>query len=162
MPRPKGRGLWPAFWMLPEPFSWPPEIDVFELIGQAPNTIIFSHHWKDQFGKHQMDTKACPGDTDFSVDFHVVSCEWMPLHFLAYRRRRTIPVGANHPEGQNVPALEYGRRGRHVKWPDEHTPFPSSFDSTGFDAMPSHSRAARNGLAERRLAPRLFSRLSSR
>ena len=27
---PKARGSWPAFWMLPAEFQWPPEIDIFE------------------------------------------------------------------------------------------------------------------------------------
>ncbi len=36
---PKGRGLWPAFWLLPESGDWPPEIDVLEHLGREPTII---------------------------------------------------------------------------------------------------------------------------
>jgi beta-glucanase (GH16 family) len=34
---PSGKGLWPAFWLLPASHKWPPEVDVFEMFG-APNS----------------------------------------------------------------------------------------------------------------------------
>ena len=32
---PSGKGLWPAFWLLPSNHKWPPEIDVFEMFGAS-------------------------------------------------------------------------------------------------------------------------------
>jgi hypothetical protein len=40
---PSGKGLWPAFWLLPEDGSWPPEIDVMESIGD-PTKIYATVH----------------------------------------------------------------------------------------------------------------------
>jgi beta-glucanase (GH16 family) len=41
---PAGQGLWPAFWLLPQDMSWPPEIDVLEVLGQEPNRIYSTLH----------------------------------------------------------------------------------------------------------------------
>jgi beta-glucanase (GH16 family) len=40
---PRGKGLWPAFWLLPLDQSWPPEIDVMESIGD-PATVYTTYH----------------------------------------------------------------------------------------------------------------------
>jgi beta-glucanase (GH16 family) len=45
---PQGKGLWPAFWMLPKDDSWPPEIDVVESIGD-PSRVYMAAHSK--YGK---------------------------------------------------------------------------------------------------------------
>jgi beta-glucanase (GH16 family) len=42
---PKGKGVWPAFWLLPADLSWPPEIDVMENIGD-PTTVYVTLHSK--------------------------------------------------------------------------------------------------------------------
>jgi beta-glucanase (GH16 family) len=46
---PSGQGFWPAFWLLPENGSWPPEIDIFEQLSGNPNTVYVSTH-TDQTG----------------------------------------------------------------------------------------------------------------
>jgi hypothetical protein len=42
---PAGKGLWPAFWLLPADLGWPPEIDVMESIGD-PTRIYATLHSK--------------------------------------------------------------------------------------------------------------------
>ena len=48
---PKGKGTWPAFWMLPDPFtSWPDggEIDIMEEVGYDPDVYkrqLLVHIW---------------------------------------------------------------------------------------------------------------------
>jgi beta-glucanase (GH16 family) len=40
---PTGKGIWPAHWMLPYG-HWPPEIDITEMIGSAPQNMVVSYH----------------------------------------------------------------------------------------------------------------------
>jgi beta-glucanase (GH16 family) len=40
---PRGKGLWPAFWLLPADMSWPPEIDVMESIGDPSRVYVTAH-----------------------------------------------------------------------------------------------------------------------
>lgn len=71
---PKGRGLWPAFWMLPADRSWPPEIDIVEIIGHDPSMINHAAHWNLN-GKHV--SAGFPVlRSDSSAAFHTYGVEW--------------------------------------------------------------------------------------
>ncbi len=40
----RGKGIWPAFWLLPEKGIWPPEIDVMEAHGDKPGVTFQTLH----------------------------------------------------------------------------------------------------------------------
>jgi beta-glucanase (GH16 family) len=71
---PKGKGLWPAFWLLPQSGAWPPEIDVLEVLGDNTNKLYVSWH-SNVGGKHTSDAKAIDVP-DMSADFHTYSVVW--------------------------------------------------------------------------------------
>ena len=71
---PRGAGLWPAFWLLPASREWPPEIDVFEVLGQDPSTIHQTVHWsKDD--EHVFKHAEVKID-DASKGFHTYGVDW--------------------------------------------------------------------------------------
>jgi beta-glucanase (GH16 family) len=71
---PKGKGLWPAFWLLPVNKSWPPELDVLEILGDNPQKLYVSWHSKAD-ETHTSLTKAIDVP-DSSEDFHTYSVYW--------------------------------------------------------------------------------------
>ena len=71
---PNGRGLWPGFWLLPTDRSWPPEIDVFEILGNDTTKLNTSWHSKET-GKQTKDTQMTR-IPDASADFHNYSVDW--------------------------------------------------------------------------------------
>jgi beta-glucanase (GH16 family) len=80
---PKGRGTWPAIWMLPsnsEYGNWPAsgEIDIMEHVGYDLNKIHFSVHtsaYNHKIGTQRTSNKTIPTSTD---DFHVYRVDWTP------------------------------------------------------------------------------------
>jgi serralysin len=50
---PEVAGTWPAFWLLPVNGTWPPELDVFETLGQDTSTVYTTAHTQ-QNGMHEM------------------------------------------------------------------------------------------------------------
>jgi beta-glucanase (GH16 family) len=80
---PKGRGTWPAIWMLhTEPFygTWPAsgEIDIMEHVGYDPNRVHFSIHtsaYNHTRGTQKSTNKIIPDATDA---FHVYRLDWTP------------------------------------------------------------------------------------
>jgi serralysin len=71
---PSGKGLWPAFWLLPANGAWPPELDVLEILGDNPSKVYMSWHSNGD-GKHSSETKTID-IPDSSADFHTYSVEW--------------------------------------------------------------------------------------
>jgi beta-glucanase (GH16 family) len=84
MKLPRGQGIWPAFWMLGDDIDtnpWPAcgEIDVMEMRGQAPSTVIGSVHGPGYSGGAAVNASFTLNDgTTFDGAFHVFAIEWEP------------------------------------------------------------------------------------
>jgi beta-glucanase (GH16 family) len=85
---PAGRGLWPAFWLLPEDKTWPPEIDALEAFGdtsasgQGGRTMI-------HYASHPLvSSQDCGGwyntGTDITQGFHTYGVDWEPTGITYY------------------------------------------------------------------------------
>ena len=73
---PMGKGMWPAFWMLPQSKSWPPEIDIMEHKGRLPNRAFLTLHER-QAGTWRPKSAGKEWDgPDFTGDFHTFAIEW--------------------------------------------------------------------------------------
>lgn len=78
---PEGKGLWPAFWLLPADGAWPPELDVIEQIGQNPNELILTAH-SNAGGSQVTEThKAAVAAADGFHDYGVL---WGPQEIVWY------------------------------------------------------------------------------
>ncbi|TDH63601.1 glycosyl hydrolase family protein [Dankookia rubra] len=69
---PAGQGFWPAFWLLPADGGWPPEIDIFEMLGKDPTTAYFSLHTTTG----PTTTKSMSLLPDLSKGFHTFGLDW--------------------------------------------------------------------------------------
>ena len=88
---PKGKGTWPAFWMMPSNVDWNKnpwpycgEIDIMEEVGADPNRVSSSlhtgnyNHTKGTQKTHEMYCAGAEGE------FHVYACEWTPDAITTY------------------------------------------------------------------------------
>lgn len=74
---PKGKGFWPAFWLLPPTKDWPPEIDVLEILGHETDRVYMTNHWRTADGKHEGKGDSYKGP-DFAADYHTFAIDWEP------------------------------------------------------------------------------------
>ncbi|MDW6024942.1 family 16 glycosylhydrolase [Mesorhizobium sp. BAC0120] len=78
---PTNEGAWPAFWLLPEDGSWPPELDVVEMKGQEPNTLIQTAH-SNATGSH---TQVRSNPTVESTEgYHTYGVLWTDKELVWY------------------------------------------------------------------------------
>jgi beta-glucanase (GH16 family) len=121
---PKGKGFWPAFWLLPVTKQWPPEIDVLEILGHEPDKVYFSTHWRDAAGRHRFKTQSYRGP-DFSQEFHTFAVEWKPGEVIWYvdgQERARSQAGVPAEPMYVIANLAVG--GDWPGNPDRTTPFP--------------------------------------
>jgi beta-glucanase (GH16 family) len=125
---PSGKGMWPAFWLLPDPLGWPPEIDILEILGHQPEKIYMTHHFRNDQRQHKSHGGSWVGP-DFSKEFHEYAVEWSPesIRWFVdgvehYRSDHDIPktkmyVLVNLAVGGDWPGA-----------PDDKTIFPAAFE----------------------------------
>lgn len=106
---PKGKGTWPAFWMMPCNVDWGSnpwpkcgEIDIMEEVGANPNYVSSSlhtenyNHTKGTQKTHEMYCAGAEGE------FHVYACEWTENEIITYvdgkvqLRATKASMGADH------------------------------------------------------------------
>ena len=82
---PKGRGTWPALWMLPTEWTygdggWPDngEIDIMEHVGYDQGVIHASTHTRTYYWVTNTQKTATIKISDASSAFHVYAMEWYP------------------------------------------------------------------------------------
>ncbi len=84
MKLPKGKGLWPAFWMMGTSITtldWPAcgEIDVMEFIGHEPQAVHGTLHGPCYSGADGIGgSYRLPGTAGFPDGFHEFAVEWEP------------------------------------------------------------------------------------
>jgi beta-glucanase (GH16 family) len=126
---PAGKGLWPAFWTLPTDYSWPPEIDVMEILGDKPNQQEMHYHYLDGGGTHRGPGQAWVGP-DFSAGWHTFGVDWQPSALVWYvdgvERWRFTDASAITSKPQYL-LLNLAVGGNWPGSPDASTPFPSNY-----------------------------------
>lgn len=119
---PSGKGLWPAFWMLPADMSWPPEIDVMESIGDARQVFMTTHSGVQP--SKGIDTRIEGGV------FHTFAVSWDPKNVIWYidgrEAQRQPTPGDMHKPMFLVANLAVG--GKWPGMPDAGTRFPATME----------------------------------
>lgn len=119
---PRGKGLWPAFWLLPADQSWPPEIDVMESIGD-PSQVFVTTHSKA--------TKAEGFERRIAADeFHTFAVSWDADDVIWYidgkeAGRHKTPADMHKPMYM-LANLAVG--GNWPGAPDARTRFPATYE----------------------------------
>ena len=78
---PTGKGIWPAFWMLPQNNvygGWPTsgEIDIMEMVGHDPSRTHGTLHYGPGPGSTQYNRSIAISSGTLHDEFHVYSIEW--------------------------------------------------------------------------------------
>ncbi len=97
---PSGQGMWPAFWLMPENGSWPPEIDVTEQLGSTPGVDYTSIHSNDLPSFNAESVGTTVGST--STSFHTYGVDWEPDYTTFYYDGQQVYKEAT-PSDINVP-----------------------------------------------------------
>lgn len=101
---PKGKGTWPAFWMMPKQDSaWPAcgEIDIMEEVGYHPNYTSSSIHcaaYNHVMGTQRTAEVFTAGAED---EFHVYALEWTEDYIRTYVDGKQLLNFTNDKKGDN-------------------------------------------------------------
>lgn len=119
---PRGKGLWPAFWLLPADLSWPPEIDVMESIGDPSQAFVTTH---SKVRKLEGFERRIAPDM-----FHVFAASWDERNVIWYIDGREV---GRHPtpDDMHKPMFMLANLAVGGHWPgspDASTRFPAKYE----------------------------------
>ncbi len=119
---PKGKGIWPAFWLTNDPSTH--EIDAFELLGDNPRTVYMTYH-----RNHSEVYQATYTGPDFSAGYHTFGVDWQPGYIRWYIDGvlRGEYRGTVLPDGLWM-AVNTAVGGEWPGSPDASTVFPQYYD----------------------------------
>lgn len=111
---PKGKGTWPAFWMMPvnnnyQTNPWPGcgEIDIMEEVGVVPNEVSSSIHcnaYNHTIGT-QKTAKKNIGTAE--TEFHVYACEWTEEYLRFFVDGTELMTFRNEGKGKDTWPFTY-------------------------------------------------------
>ena len=119
---PRGKGLWPAFWLLPLDQSWPPEIDVMESIGNPSQVFVTTHSKASK--QEGFERRISPDE------FHTFAVSWDPMNVIWYIDGREAGRHAT-PADMHKPMFMLANLAVGGQWPgapDASTRFPATYE----------------------------------
>ena len=126
---PKGRGLWPAFWLVTHTHEYWDEIDIFEVLGHEPDKIYMTTHFHDGGGTDNKNPKnKVHTGVDTSQRFHVYGMQITRDALIwTLDGEKTLRTG-HSLEVPLYTIVNLAVGGKWPKDPDETTEFPASMD----------------------------------
>jgi beta-glucanase (GH16 family) len=141
---PEGKGLWPAFWLLPVSHKWPPEIDVFEMFG-APNSRKEGGPGWVHTGTVGAGEKSFNDwhhlDIDQYRQFHRYGVLWGPERISIYVDGSLV-TSEKTPANYHQPMYFIANLAVGGEWPelpDAATHFPAKMEIDSIEAWQFHS-----------------------
>ncbi len=133
---PTGKGIWPAHWML-DYLTWPPEIDITEMVGSVPDNLVVGHHCGPI---PEWCVECCGGypwncgltenttvywDMDWTANWHTFALEWQPSYLAWSQDGVTTFTGYRCiPTNSMFLILNTAVGGDWPGWPDSTTQWP--------------------------------------
>ncbi len=101
---PKGKGTWPAFWMMPVNFSsWPAdgEIDIMEEVGYDANVVVSTIHCNKYNNGGSAIESARKTVATAQSDFHTYGLEWTADYMTFYVDGEKLLTYKNDGKGKD-------------------------------------------------------------
>ncbi|MFC7475392.1 family 16 glycosylhydrolase [Dankookia sp. GCM10030260] len=116
---PAGKGFWPAFWLLPADGTWPPEIDIFEVLGDN-TTTAYATLRSTSAANTTFRVNDLP---DLSAGFHTFGLSWQADTIRWFIDGQAVAEAAT-PADMHIPMylllnLAVGDAG---SWPGQYAP----------------------------------------
>jgi beta-glucanase (GH16 family) len=128
---PKGKGLWPAFWLLGAVgTSGVNEIDIHEFLGHEPDKMYMTIHWGTSYSEGHESAGDHYTGPDFTQDYHTYAVDWDADRVIWYvdGAEQFQYAGPGVPQVDMYVITNLAIGGGWPGAPDDTTVFPAYYD----------------------------------